>query len=76
MLIQGIIDAWIDDDDGILLIDYKTDHIPEGQEEILIKRYKAQLDYYGRALEQIRKKPVKKRVIYSLTLEKSVEVCL
>lgn len=76
VLIQGIIDAWIDDDDGILLIDYKTDHIPEGQEEILIKRYKAQLDYYGRALEQIRKKPVKKRVIYSLTLEKSVEVCL
>lgn len=76
VLVQGIIDAWIDDDDGIVLIDYKTDHIPEGQEEILVKRYRPQLDYYRRALEQIKKKPVKECLIYSLALEKGVRVPL
>ena len=52
-MIQGIIDAYLEEEDGLVLIDYKTDYILQGQEEILIKRYKAQLDYYGRALEQI-----------------------
>lgn len=72
VLIQGIIDAWIEEDDGLVLIDYKTDHIGRGQEEILVKRYQIQLDYYKRALEQIRKKQVKERIIYSLSLQKEI----
>lgn len=74
VLIQGIIDAWMEEGDGIVLIDYKTDRIGRGQEEILVNRYQAQLDYYRRALEQMKKKPVRECIIYSLTLQE--QICL
>ena len=56
--------------DGMVLIDYKTDHVSDG--EILVKRYKVQLDYYQRALEQMTGKRVKERIIYSLALQKEI----
>ena len=70
MLIQGIIDVWLEEEDGMVLIDYKTDHVSDG--EILVKRYKVQLDYYQRALEQMTGKRVKERIIYSLALQKEI----
>lgn len=74
VLIQGIIDAYLEEEDGLVLIDYKTDHILKGQEDVLIKRYRSQIDYYQRALEQIVGKNVKERIIYSLSLQKEVIV--
>ncbi len=74
VLIQGIIDAYLEEDDGLVLLDYKTDRIAEGQEDVLAKRYKVQLDYYQRALEQMTKKNVKERYIYSLQLMKVIPV--
>ena len=74
VLIQGIIDAWMEEEDGLVLVDYKTDRIGKGQEELLAKRYQVQLDYYKRALEQMVQRPVKERVIYSLTLQKEILV--
>jgi len=74
VLIQGIIDAWMEEDGGLVLVDYKTDRVGFGKEEVLVKRYKVQLDYYKRALEQMVKKPVKERVIYSLALQKEIPV--
>lgn len=55
ILIQGVIDVYFEEDDGVVLLDYKTDRIPKGEagDEILIKRYKTQLDYYQKAIEQI-----------------------
>ena len=73
VLIQGVIDAFYYDEDGdMILVDYKTDRVQAPQE--LITRYKAQLDYYQEALEQITGKKVKKRVIYSFRLGKEIEV--
>ena len=69
---QGIIDAYLEEDDGLVLLDYKTDRVAEGQEELLAKRYRVQLDYYQRALEQMAKKPVKERYLYSLRLSKVI----
>ena len=74
VLIQGIIDAWMEETDGLVLIDYKTDRVAPGQEEVLVKRYGVQLDYYKRALEQMVKKPVKEQILYSLVLQKEVKV--
>ena len=70
VLIQGIIDVWLKEADGIVLLDYKTDHVSDG--EILVKRYKVQLDYYQRALEQMTGKKVKERIIYSLSLQQEI----
>ena len=36
--------------------------------EELVEKYHAQIDYYGRALEQITGKKVKEKVLYSFTL--------
>ena len=70
-MIQGIIDLYfIDNEDNIVLVDYKTDNVRSGEE--LVKRYKPQLDYYKRALEDITGKIVKKTVIYSLKLEEEI----
>ena len=78
VLIQGIIDAYLEEEDGLVLIDYKTDHVPEGSPEqgakMLAERYRVQLDYYERALTQLTGKHVKERIIYSLALQMSINV--
>ena len=55
-------------------MDYKTDRVPAGGEQILIDRYGAQMQYYSRALSQITGKPVKEALLYSLTLQKAIRV--
>ena len=76
--VQGVIDAWIDDEDGIILIDFKTDHksdelTEEAFEQRLKKRYQVQLDYYKQALEQMTKKNVKQVILYSVSLGRGIE---
>jgi ATP-dependent helicase/nuclease subunit A len=46
VLIQGIIDAYFEEENQIIIVDYKTDRVKE--EEELKKRYKIQLDFYGK----------------------------
>jgi ATP-dependent helicase/nuclease subunit A len=72
VLIQGIIDVYFEEEDGIVLLDYKSDLVKTEKE--LIKRYKVQLDYYQRALEQMLGKRVKERIIYSLSLGKEISL--
>ncbi len=74
VLIQGIIDVYLEEDDGLVLLDYKTDRVPEGRGDLLAERYKVQLDYYRRALEQMTGKCVKERFIYSLHLSELIAV--
>ena len=70
VLIQGIIDVYFEEDDAVVLMDYKTDKIES--EESLIGRYQIQLDYYAEVLEKLLSKPVKDIVIYSFYLEKEI----
>ncbi|MBQ7795761.1 MAG: helicase-exonuclease AddAB subunit AddA [Lachnospiraceae bacterium] len=74
VLIQGIIDAWFEEDGEIILVDYKTDRVAEGEETILLDRYQIQMVYYAQALQQITEKKVRAAVIYSLTLQKEIFV--
>ena len=68
VLIQGIIDVFFEEDDGLVLLDYKTDSVSSMQQ--LWNRYETQLDYYQEAVEKIYGKPVKERVLYSFHLER------
>ncbi len=70
VVIQGIIDAFFEEDGGLVLMDYKTDKI--NRAETLVEHYKKQLDYYERALEQMTGKTVREKVIYSLTLQQAI----
>ena len=75
-LVQGIIDMYIVEEDGITIVDYKTDRVRFGKAGIeeLKKRYKIQLDYYAKAIEQITGIKVIKKVIYSVTMGIEIEV--
>ena len=70
VLVQGIIDAWVEDDGAVILVDYKTDHIAD--REKLAERYRGQLSYYAQALEQLTGRTVKTQVIYSFFLGKEI----
>lgn len=74
VVVQGIIDVYFEEEDGLVLVDYKTDHIKEGDEDILIKRYHAQMGSYKQALEKIAGKSVKEIYIYSVTLQKTIQL--
>lgn len=72
ILVQGIIDSYFEEEDGLVLVDYKTDRIKSVQE--LVDKYRAQLDYYAKALEQLTKKKVKQKLIYSFAIGQEIEV--
>lgn len=70
VLIQGIIDAFFEEDGRLVVVDYKTDLVLEGQE--LIRRYQVQLDYYKEALNRITGKEVSQKIIYSFALGQEI----
>lgn len=67
VLIQGIIDVFFEEEDGLVLLDYKTDSVASMKE--LWNRYETQIDYYQEALQKLYGKPVKERILYSFHLE-------
>lgn len=66
VLVQGIIDVYFEEEDGLVVVDYKTDKVRSMK--ALENRYKIQLHYYAAALEQITGMRVKEKIIYSFAL--------
>ncbi len=71
ILLQGIIDCLIIENDEITIIDYKTSRSSDIE---LINRYKLQLQLYGRAVSKILQKKVKKVYLYSVFNANLIEV--
>ena len=74
IFIQGIADCLIIEEDGIVIIDYKTDYVED--DRILVNRYYNQLRLYKSAIEDIFQQPVKQCLLYSLHLEKEIEIII
>ncbi len=75
ILVQGIIDLYyIDKNDNIVLVDYKTDYVEKGKEELLVEKYKEQLNLYKEALEKSLNTKVKNMGIYSLYLNQFIQI--
>ena len=75
ILVQGIIDLYyIDKNDNLVLLDYKTDFAKPGDEMTLIERHKPQLMIYKEALENALNKKVDKIYVYSTALGKEIDV--
>ena len=73
ILVQGIIDLYyIDKNDNLILVDYKTDYVEAGKENELIEKYKKQLELYRQALEDALDRKVEKTYIYSVYLGKEI----
>ncbi|MGX8774360.1 MAG: UvrD-helicase domain-containing protein, partial [Bacillota bacterium] len=64
-IVQGVIDCFFEEDDGIVLIDYKNSYMGAGRTEKDIRQtYAGQIDLYRRALEGATGKPVKEAYLY------------
>ena len=50
IIVQGIIDVFFEEEDALVLLDYKTDRVSYGEENKLVKRYKAQMECYKMAM--------------------------
>ena len=70
--VQGIADMFFIEDDGIVLVDYKTDKTDDEQK--YKDDYKLQLDIYKEALEKEFSVPVKQMIIYSFTLGRFIDL--
>ncbi|MCI9015688.1 MAG: helicase-exonuclease AddAB subunit AddA [Clostridia bacterium] len=74
ILVQGVIDLYYIDKNGeVILVDYKTDYIKKGKNELIYK-YQSQLLLYKRALEEALQTKVSKVYIYSTYLNEVIEV--
>ena len=71
-LLQGIIDAYFEEDGELVLVDYKTDRVRDLSE--LTERYSIQLKLYKRALEQLTGMRVKECIIYSTNLRQELSL--
>ena len=67
-------DAYFVEDGELILVDYKTDKVRRGEEQILTERYRNQILDYGEALSRAAGKQVKEAYIYSFGLGKEIEV--
>ncbi len=74
ILLQGVIDCYFEEDNKIVLIDYKTDYIQKGEIDIIKKKYDIQISYYSRALELLTGMTVSERYIYLFSIGELVEM--
>ena len=74
ILLQGVVDCALVEDDGITVIDFKTDYVTENTLDQLIRRYRSQIDTYANALERIYRRKVKARYLFLFHLMKFVPV--
>ena len=58
VMLQGVIDCFVVEEDGITIIDFKTDRSPHPE------YYYPQLDAYGKALTRIYNMPVRRKILY------------
>lgn len=68
VMVQGIIDCYFEEEDYLILVDYKNSYINQKDREAVLARlketYKGQIAIYQEALEAIRQKKVKEAYLY------------
>lgn len=63
VLLQGMIDLYFEEDDGLIIVDFKSDRTSLGGRE----KYAAQLETYAVALHELTGKPVKEKMLFFLS---------
>ncbi len=74
VLLQGVVDCALLEDDGITVIDFKTDYVTEGTLPEVVSRYRTQVQTYAAALQRIYEQPIKYRYLYLFHLDRFVSV--
>lgn len=76
ILVQGIIDCMVKEENGWLLLDFKTDRVRGAALERRLESYKRQIQLYARALTSLSSLPVAEAYLYFLTTGVAVPVPL
>ena len=74
ILLQGVADCALIEEDGLVIIDFKTDRIQAGEENERAETYRGQLAAYANALSRIFEKPVKECILYFFATGQSVSI--
>lgn len=74
VILQGIADCFFYEDDGIVLIDYKTDRVGKTTVKERSEFYRLQIEYYSRGIESIFGLKVKERYLYFLNCGEAVRM--
>lgn len=62
IVLQGIIDCYFEEQDGLVLLDYKTDYVDNSAE--IAEKYKRQVELYANALAKVTGKKIKEKYLY------------
>lgn len=74
VLLQGVVDCALLEEDGITVLDFKTDYVTDETVASVAERYRLQVEAYSDAMAKIYQKPVKKALLYFFRLDRFVEI--
>ena len=74
VLFQGAVDCWWEDEDGITVVDFKTDRITDANRDLVTDRYRKQVELYAYALERITGVPVRHASLYYFSIGEEVTI--
>ena len=72
LLIQGVIDCYFEEEGQLVLLDYKSDHALEENQDAIVNKYRPQLQLYEEALTKITGKAVKEKILYLFSIQEAI----
>lgn len=70
VLLQGVVDCALIEDDGITVLDFKTDRVTEDTIDAVTLHYRPQVETYAEALSRIYELPVKAKALYFFHMDR------
>ena len=74
LMLQGVVDCAFRTEEGLVVVDFKTDRVDRRSVAARAEEYRPQLAAYSRALEEITGKPVIRRCLWFFALDQAVDV--
>ena len=74
VMLRGVIDLYFEEDDGLVILDYKTDFVDKNNKKEIIHKYKKQIEIYADVLSKLTGKNVKEKYLYLFGIDEQVKV--
>lgn len=74
VMLRGVIDLYFEEDDGLVILDYKTDFVDDNNKKEIIHKYKKQIEIYADVLSKLTGKKVKEKYLYLFGIDEQVKV--
>ncbi len=74
VLLQGVVDCALIEEDGLTILDFKTDRVTDERLSALVDQYRPQVETYANALRRIYRMPVKQACLYFFSIGKMIDL--